>query len=65
MSLLMKCVVLTALSLYACGTHAQSWQLAWSDEFNGELIVGYFSKIYGVAIIGLGVGGSNGKEREE
>ena len=41
MSLLMKCVVLTALSLYACGTHAQSWQLAWSDEFDGSIGPGW------------------------
>jgi beta-glucanase (GH16 family) len=30
-------LILTALSLYAGGAQAQSWQLAWSDEFNGSV----------------------------
>lgn len=34
---LTKWVILTALSILASATQAQSWQLVWSDEFNGSI----------------------------
>lgn len=34
---LIKYAILTALSFCAGVTRAQSWQLVWSDEFNGAV----------------------------
>ncbi len=41
MKVLKKYVILTALSLCAGAAQAQSWQLAWSDEFDGSIGPGW------------------------
>lgn len=37
MKLLMKCMAFLVFFLFATGASAQTWQLVWSDEFNGAV----------------------------